>query len=149
MPSLGAGIGAKNKPMLEYPRKRGDKMGWNWYVPAPIRGRSGRYVRFDTNHFKRFVHDRLAVAVGDAGCLTLWGSKAMQHIMFAEHMTAESPTMVTANGRTVGEWSVRPGRADNHLFDGIIGCAVAASMSGAALPGARGATHAQKRKRYR
>jgi len=69
--------------------------------------------------------------------------------MFAEHLTAESPTMVTANGRTVGEWSMRPGRADNHLFDGMVGCAVAASMLGSVLPGARGATQMQKRKRYR
>jgi phage terminase large subunit GpA-like protein len=149
MPSLGAGIGAKNKPMLEYARKRGDKMGSNWYIPAPIRGRSGRYVRLDTNHWKRFVHDRLAVAIGDDGCLTLWGNRPAEHIMFAEHLTAESPTMVTANGRTVGEWSMRPGRSDNHLFDGMVGCAVAASMSGAVLSGARGATQAQKRKRYR
>jgi phage terminase large subunit GpA-like protein len=148
MPSLGAGIGAKNKPMLEYARKRGDQMGWNWYIPPPIRGRSGRYIRFDTNHWKRFVHDRLAVAVGDDGCLTLWGKSATRHTMFAEHLTAESPTTVTANGRTVGEWSMRPGRVDNHWLDCIVGCAVAASMLGASLPGAR-VVKQVKRKRYK
>ena len=149
MPSLGAGIGAKNKPMLEYARKRGDKMGWNWYIPAPIRGRSARYVRFDANHWKRFVHDRLAVAIGDDGCLTLWGTSTTAHGMFAEHLTAECPILVAANGRTVGEWGMRPGRSDNHFLDNLVGCAVAASMLGAALPGATGALGAHKRKRYR
>jgi hypothetical protein len=148
MPSLGAGIGARNKPMLEYVRKRGDQMGWNWYIPPPIRGRSGRYVRFDANHWKRFVHDRLAVVPGDDGCLTLWGRNAVRHIMFAEHLTAESPTAVTANGRTVGEWSMRAGRSDNHWLDCMVGAAVAASMLGASLPGAR-AIHAVRRKRYK
>jgi hypothetical protein len=134
--------------MMEYTRKRGDKMGWNWYIPAPIRGRAGRYVRYDTNHWKRFVHDRLAVAVGDDGCLTLWGKQPTRHIMFAEHLTAESPTITTKNGRTVGEWSMRPGRSDNHWLDCMVGCAVAASMLGSSLPGT-GAGARVKRKRVK
>jgi hypothetical protein len=68
--------------------------------------------------------------------------------MFAEHLTAESPTITTKNGRTVGEWSMRPGRSDNHWLDCIVGCAVAASMLGAVLPGT-GAKAAVKRKRVK
>jgi hypothetical protein len=33
------------------------------------------------------------------------------------------------------EWKLRPEAHDNHWFDGIVGCAVAASMEGAVLPG--------------
>ena len=33
------------------------------------------------------------------------------------------------------EWKMRPERGDNHWFDGIVGCAVAASMLGAVLTG--------------
>jgi hypothetical protein len=68
--------------------------------------------------------------------------------MFAEHLTAEAPTMETANGRTVGEWSMRPGRSDNHWLDCLVGCAVAASMLGAVLPGTD-ARAAVKRERVR
>lgn len=147
MPSLGAGIGAKNKPMHEFARKRGDRMGWGWYVPAPIRGRAARYVRIDTNRWKQFLHDRLAVAIGNPGCLTLWGRQATAHAMIAEHLTSERPTIVTANGRTVGEWSLRVGRKENHLFDCAVGCAVAASMMGATLAGMQ-AIREKKKMRY-
>ena len=36
---------------------------------------------------------------------------------------------------TVEEWSARPGRPDNHWLDCLVGCAVGASMQGAALAG--------------
>jgi len=37
-------------------------------------------------------------------------------------------------GRKVDEWKLRPEASDNHWLDGIVGCAVAASMLGARLP---------------
>ena len=138
MPSRGVGIGAANKPMSEYIRHRGDRLGWNWYIPAPARGRVGRHVRFDANHWKTFVHDRFAATLGDAGSLSLWGRDATTHRMFAEHVTAEAPTRTTGNGRTVDEWRMRPGTADNHWLDCLVGCGVAASMLGVALPGVGG-----------
>ena len=33
------------------------------------------------------------------------------------------------------EWKMRPEAHDNHWFDGLVGCAVAASMSGCVLEG--------------
>jgi hypothetical protein len=33
-------------------------------------------------------------------------------------------------GRTVDEWKLRPEASDNHWWDGLVGCAVAASMLG-------------------
>jgi hypothetical protein len=41
-------------------------------------------------------------------------------------------------GRTVDEWKQRPERGDNHWFDGLVGCAVAASMQGVVLQGTDG-----------
>ncbi|MEO2015685.1 MAG: hypothetical protein ABGZ53_15075, partial [Fuerstiella sp.] len=40
--------------------------------------------------------------------------------------------------RTVDEWKIRPERADNHWLDGIVGCAVAASIQGVVLFGTDG-----------
>ncbi len=47
-------------------------------------------------------------------------------------------------GRSVDEWRVRPGHADNHWLDSLVGAAVAASMVGAVLEGSGGEV---KRKR--
>jgi hypothetical protein len=54
--------------------------------------------------------------------------------MLAEHLTAEYRVKTEGRGRTVDEWKIRPERSDNHWFDCLVGCAVAASMQGASLP---------------
>ena len=48
-------------------------------------------------------------------------------------------------GRTVDEWKLRPERGDNHWLDCLVGCAVAASMEGASLPGTQVAPQKKKR----
>ena len=55
--------------------------------------------------------------------------------MFAEHLSAEYRVKTEGRGRTVDEWKMRPERGDNHWFDGLVGCAVAASMQGVSLQG--------------
>jgi hypothetical protein len=132
--SRGAGVGAASRPMSEYSVKPGERHGWYWLV-APTANRATRYARFDANFWKSFVHGRLRLAVGDPGALSLFGSDPEEHRLFAQHVTAEAPVRVTANGRTVDEWRLKPGVADNHWLDAAVGCAVAASMAGAAPPG--------------
>lgn len=100
---------------------------------APNRKRAIQYVAFDTNYWKTFIYSRLAVAPGDKGCLALFGD-ANQHRLFADHLTAKDRVKTPGRGRTVDEWKLRPGR-DNHWFDGIVGCAVGASVLGAELMG--------------
>ncbi len=148
MPSRGVGIGAAGRPMTEYQRKPGERFGWNWLVTRTV-NRAAQYVRFDSNHWKSFVHARLAGAPGDSGALTLYGRDAEHHRLLADHLTAEIPVRVTANGRTVDEWRLRPGVADNHWLDCMVGCAVAASMLGAVLPGSGIDATAAKRRRIR
>lgn len=72
--------------------------------------------------------------MGDRGCLSLFGDKPDPHRMLAEHLTAEFRVKTEGRGRTVDEWKLRPERGDNHWFDGIVGCAVAASMQGVSMP---------------
>ena len=69
------------------------------------------------------------------------------HRLFAEHLSAEYRVKTEGRGRTVDEWKMRPERGDNHWFDGLVGCAVAASMQGAVLAGAGGAGQPAKRER--
>ena len=134
MPSHGKYIGAASNPMREWARRPGDRVGLNWRVPALVQGRRVvRHVIFDTNFWKSFLASRLAVPMGDPGCLALFGHSNERHRMISEHITAEYRVRTEGRGRKVDEWKPRPNR-DNHLLDCAVGCCVAASMVGASLP---------------
>jgi hypothetical protein len=135
MPSHGRYVGASSIPFSDYKRKRGDRVGLNWRIPVVTGKRAVRHVVFDTNFWKSFVHARLAVPMGDPGCLSLFGSKPDPHRLLAEHMTSEYRVKTEGRGRTVDEWKVRVEGLDNHWLDCLVGCAVAASMHGAVLFG--------------
>ena len=68
--------------------------------------------------------------MGDRGCLSLFGDNPETHRLFAEHITAEYRVKTEGRGRTVDEWKLRPEHVDNHWLDGLVGCAVAASVQG-------------------
>jgi len=145
--SKGMGLRAGNKPMATYTRRPGERHGHNWYIPNVSRSSEFRHVAFDANFWKTFVHARLATAAGDRGAMTLFGKKPEHHRLFAEHVAdAESYVVTEGRGRTVHEWRAKPSRPDNHWFDCLVGCAVAASMVGVKVPG-EGAT-TRRRKRY-
>jgi hypothetical protein len=128
-------VGASSTPFAEYRRKQGDRVGLNWRIPNVQGRRAIRHVLYDTNFWKTFVHARLAVAMGDPGCVSLYGRDPVAHQLFAEHLTAEYRVKTEGRGRAVDEWKLRPEASDNHWLDGIVGCAVAASIEGAVLPG--------------
>ena len=135
LPSHGRYIGAASKPMSEYKKTAGDRVGHNWRIPNVAGRRAIRHVIFDTNYWKTFIHARMQVAMGDRGCLSLWGREPERHLLFAEHLTAEYRVKTEGRGRTVDEWKMRQEAHDNHWLDGLVGCAVAASMCGSVLPG--------------
>lgn len=134
MPSHGRYVGASSKPMTEYRKQPGDRLGFNWMVPNVAGKRAIRHVIYDTNFWKSFIHTRLAVELGDKGNLSLYGRIPGVHQLLAEHLTAEYKVKTQGRGRTVDEWKLKPDRTDNHWLDCIAGCAVCASMLGVALP---------------
>jgi len=135
LPAHGRFVGASSIPYTEYKRRQGERLGHYWRIPNTIGKRAIRHALYDTNFWKTFVHARLAVSMGDAGCMSLWGSKPDRHQLFAEHLVAEYPVRTEAKGRTVDEWKWRPGRPDNHWLDCLVGCAVGASIMGVSLEG--------------
>jgi len=147
MPSHGRYVGAASIPFGEYRRKRGDRIGLNWRIPAAFGSRAVRHVLYDTNYWKSFVHARLATPLGDKGCLSIFGRKPEQHRLLADHLTSEYRVQTQGRGRTVDEWRLRSDGVDNHWLDCLVGCAVAASMLGAALPGFE-CVRVRERKRY-
>lgn len=135
MPSHGQGITASQRPITEYKRGKGDTIGHHWWIPSVKGQRVLRHVQMDANYWKSFVHQRLATAMGDKGCLSLWGEKPGVHRLFAEHLTAEYFVITAGRGRTVDEWKQPAHKPDNHWLDCLVGCAAAASMRGVSLPG--------------
>ena len=73
--------------------------------------------------------------MGDPGCLSLFGRDDKAHRLLADQLTAEYRVQTIARGRTLDEWKLRATRPDNHWLDCLVGCPVAASIQGAALPG--------------
>ncbi len=133
LPCHGVFLGASSRPFSEYKRKRGDRVGHHWRMPNVTGKRQVRYTLIDTNYWKTFLHSRLKVAMGDPGCLSLYGRKSERHRLLSEHLVAEYRVQVEARGRTVDEWKPRPSRPDNHWLDCVCGCAVGASIMGASL----------------
>jgi len=133
MPSHGKYVGASSKPFSEYVRKRGERVGLHWRMPSTRGRRQVRYVLIDTNYWKSFVHARLAISMGDPGCLSLFGRDGKVHLLLSEHLRAEYRVQTEARGRVVDEWKLQPSKPDNHWLDCLVGCAVAASMQGVSL----------------
>ncbi len=148
MPSHGRFVGASSVPFSEYKRKHGDRVGHNWRIPNVQGKRAVRHVVFDTNYWKSFCHARLAVPMGDRGCLSLFGDKPDLHRLLAEHLTAEYRVKTEGRGRKVDEWKLRGAGVDNHWLDCLVGCAVGGSILGAILPGT-GERSAPKRPRMK
>jgi len=132
LPSFGRAIGPHQRPMTEWRRQPGDRIGWHWLLRA---GRLGRHVLFDTNHWKTFVRNRLTQPLGDPGAVTLFGNSPGRHRLLSTHLCAETSTATEGRGRRVEVWQQRPDHPDNHWWDCLVGCAVAASIQGTALPG--------------
>jgi len=135
-PAHGRYVGAASNPLNARPTVPGEKRGLNWRVPVAS-ARAVRHVLFDANRWKSFAHERFATPMGGGGCLSLFGDRPEVHRMFAEQMVAEYRTTLQVKdvGRTADEWKQRPGKPDNHFFDCVVGCCVAASMQGVSLLG--------------
>jgi len=132
LPSHGRAIGPAARPISEWSKKPGDRIGLNWLLS--LRGaRRARHVIFDANYWKSFVRQRLTTTPGDAGALVLYGSQPGIHRLFAEHLTAEYSEPTEGRGRRVDVWQLKPNKPDNHWWDCLVGCAVAASIEGVAL----------------
>lgn len=146
LPSHGKYVGASSIPFSEYKRKKGDRIGLHWRLPNIIGKRAVRHILIDTNYWKSFVQARLSVAMGDPGCLSLFGRDASVHRLLAEHLTAEYCIRTAARDRVVDEWKLKAIRPDNHWLDCLVGCAVAASMEGVKLFGTQGEVSVKRRK---
>jgi len=142
--SKGLPVKAINKPLSEYKRHPGDQTGHYWRSAKPEK-RSKRQIQFDANAWKSIVARSLSTAPGDPGALQLPTGDLR---LLADHYAAEYPLRVSARGRTLDEWQLRPNR-DNHFGDALILAFVAAAVKGARPAGLPGATTKPKRRKVR
>ena len=134
MASKGVGITADKKPYNEYKKGLGDLIGEFWMIPNVRKKRTAKIIEYDTNFVKSMVRNCILMKDGAAGGFTLFGDKSNieDHRMFAEQLTAEYATPTIGRNRRVDIWKCQPNR-DNHFFDCIVGCYVAASERGLKL----------------
>lgn len=126
--SRGKGIGPGQKPMAEYPKRPGEKLGLDWILSAPGPDRL-RVITHDANAWKDRLSGMLTRPLGKKVGLLLAGDPPQYHQQIAHHLASEYPMPVTARGVTVDQWVRRPD-ADNHWLDTIVGCCVAANFEG-------------------
>jgi hypothetical protein len=129
LPSKGYAVNAAARTVGEWARKPGERSGRDWRL-SPASGPSGRLLTFDPNAWKSFVLDRLKTPFAARGCLSLFGADSGAHTMFADHCTSEYFVASVTRGATRTTWAKRPDRIDNHWWDCLVGCAVAASEQG-------------------
>ncbi|MEL6897338.1 MAG: terminase gpA endonuclease subunit, partial [Planctomycetota bacterium] len=140
--SAGLPIGATSKPLPEYDlkpkrsfRHGPDPVRPRWYLPTEHYINGVYRIHFDTNFWKSVTASRLVQAPNKPAAWALFGkpSGSQDHLPYVEHLMAERPREVTANGRTIDEWKQIASR-DNHWLDTLVGCAVAMSLAGMQLP---------------
>src|SRR5690242_16930185 len=130
---FGKYIGASSLPFDQYTKKDGERLGHHWLIPSVKSKRAIRHVMIDTNYWKTFLQARLRTAMGDKGCLSLWGHRPADHRMLADHWASEYGVKTEGRGRSVVEWKLPPGKPRNHYLDCIVGAMVGASMLGVTL----------------
>jgi hypothetical protein len=130
--SYGRGVKAADTPMMQLPKRNGEKRSKDMFVPWRLlldqNRRSTRYVLFCTNSVKTFVHRRINTKIGEPGSFML---PKGNHKDFANMVcSSEYPTETEGPYGKVIEWSILPAKPDNHLFDALVGSVVAASTTG-------------------
>lgn len=137
--SRGIGIGPTKRPMAEYDLspKRVIRFGPDARNPRwifPVNERDGQLfgVNFDTNFWKDVVAARF-LQNSRKGRFDFYGGRNDDHALYVSHMLAESPKLVSADGRSVHVWTEK-GNLDNHFWDSLVLSTVAANLAGAQLP---------------
>jgi hypothetical protein len=137
LPSKGFGSKASDpKGFTEGAKHQGERRGFEWRLPPPQEARGVRLLSYNSNGWKSFLWDRIAVKDGARGSLTFFGSDPKEHLLLFDHLFAEYRDRIKSErtGREMDEWHAR-GNQDNDLLDCLVGCAVAASVCGVRLEG--------------
>jgi hypothetical protein len=152
-PSKGVGRSTTSAGVGRWSVRAGERVGHHWRLTLGTGSGRGRQIQFDPDVWKTFAWSALTVPLGGPHGLTLFGGLSgdgrptVNHELLSMHLAAEYGTPTELRGETFDKWRVRPGGGDNHLFDCVVGAAVAASVCGlvARPDGAKGEPPAPKK----
>lgn len=92
-----------------------------------------RECLFHPHHWKGRMNTAFSVPLHSPGSISLYGSSEIEHEMFSQHATSHRPIEAGSDQDKWTEWVMKPGVTRDDLWDGVVGCAVAASIEGCEL----------------
>lgn len=129
IPTKGAAVLARSTPMRQWPKRQGRVFGWH-LIEEKTKNSALRSFLVDVNYWKTRIHESFALAPGERGSLSIFGTSRTARRMYAEHCAAEVARLVECAANKVVEWSPNVNRPDNHYFDATVYCFAAASSLG-------------------
>ena len=123
--AVGANAQPMNKRRMNKPGRRGD----NWILHKTSRNDVAT-VTADVNYFKTCTADSLRCNPDASQSMRLFSASKTLLEMFAQHCAAERGLRETGSAGTVDAWELTKQHLDNHFWDNLIGCRVAASIAG-------------------
>lgn len=132
-PSKGVGRSLTSVGVARWKTRPGERSGYHWRLTLGEKKR-GKQLQFDPDAWKTFAFDALTVGGGGGTALTLFGTTPHAHAMIADHFAAEKSEVAVIRGETFDKWRLPTHEPDNHLWDCVVGCAVAASVAGVVIP---------------
>lgn len=146
-PSHGRAISAGQKPIAEWKIDKKDSRGEDWTIPFARNERMHRFVVFDANVWKSRVAEFLLADPGGTAALVLHHPEQQyDHRLLVDHFCAEKRTPKPGLQRMSDAWELPTNRPDNHWWDCVVGCAVAASILGIKIPQMKPAKAEQHKK---
>jgi len=139
-PSIGKYIGANQLPWQQFVQGKRDQLGTHCRLQPPkTRAFGVRELLIDTNWWKTWAAERLISPIGSDRSINLFEAEPHQHRMFAEHCTAEDPTIVQGKtGNQVIEWKQNAGKPNNDYWDCLVGnCCLAGLLGVSVMPEAK------------
>ncbi|VTU01013.1 Uncharacterized protein OS=Isosphaera pallida (strain ATCC 43644 / DSM 9630 / IS1B) GN=Isop_2452 PE=4 SV=1: Terminase_GpA [Gemmataceae bacterium] len=137
-PSVGHSVGSTGRLVRQWNEMPGETLSapgqpaWRWGY-AKGEHNTGRRVIFDADQWKGFVADRFLTPAGGYAPLKLCGvggdADPDAHRMLCDHLASEFGGPARTADLEYEKWQARPNR-DNHLWDCVVGCAVATGVLG-------------------
>ncbi|TXI80767.1 MAG: hypothetical protein E6Q40_14480, partial [Cupriavidus sp.] len=90
---------------------------------------------FDHNRWKTAAALGLCTTPGAVGSITMYGDIIREHQLLLDHFLAESRKPDVGGGEQIDIWTNGTNHPDNHWWDCLVGCLVAASQLGALASG--------------
>jgi hypothetical protein len=133
-PSVGRGAAQQTRQWYNRPTQTGSvvKFIGEGYHACWLPAEQLHLLELDADHWKTWVHQRLATPVGGQGAMTLFRAQPQEHLALAKHLTAESKTEEFVAGKgVVVKWERL--RRQNHWFDALYNACAAGHGCGVRL----------------